>query len=129
MAESDYSAWRNFITNSLLNTTRSNGEKLYQFEDPEAGEKTKIEYTHLVPKDNSGYDGIWKEAKSQEESYFIKSLVEKKIQVNFHPNVTGQFVSYTFNAENKIPEITFKIRHHKNQECTVIAISAFSSNT
>lgn len=69
-----YEVWRRFTTNRLLNTTGSNGEKLYQFEDPEAGEKTKIQYTRLVPKDNSGYDGVWKEAQSQEESYLIKSL-------------------------------------------------------
>ncbi|WP_268904044.1 hypothetical protein [Candidatus Williamhamiltonella defendens] len=43
----------------------------------------------------------------------IKSLVEK-IQVHFHPNVTGQFVFYTLNDENKIHEITFKITDHKN---------------
>ncbi|WP_174891277.1 hypothetical protein [Candidatus Hamiltonella defensa] len=114
-----YTAWREFTTNCLLNTTRSNGEKLYQFQDPEAGEKTKIQYTRLVPNDNSSYDGVWKEAQSQEESYFLKSLVEKKIQVNFHPKVKGQLVSYTLNADNKMTQITIKIVHHKNNELLV----------
>ncbi|ATW34340.1 hypothetical protein [Candidatus Williamhamiltonella defendens] len=115
-----YDAWRNFMTDHLLNTVSvNNGKKIYKFGYTESGKEIEIEYTHLVRRNHSAYNETWKEAASQEENYLIESLIKKRTQFKFNEKVTGKLLACNLNAQNKITDITIKITHNEINELTV----------